>query len=82
MFLNLSRNPAQLLVTFNADLNVQDNKGNTALHYSIAFNNLAVMKLLVEKGASFEIKNHKVMILGILFDFFKKILSNNIFYRI
>jgi ankyrin repeat protein len=48
------------LVTFNANLNAQDNKGNTALHYSIAYNNVAVMKLLVEKGASLEIKNHKV----------------------
>ena len=54
------RNTAQLLVSFNANLNVQDKKGNTALHYSVAYNNAAVMKLLAEKGASLEIKNHKV----------------------
>ena len=55
-----SRDPAQLLVTFNARLNVQDSKGNTALHYCVAYNNLTCLEILVERGASVDIKNNKV----------------------
>lgn len=58
--LNSSRDPAQLLCTFNARINAQDNKGNTPLHYCIAYNNLEVMQVILSKGASMDIKNHKV----------------------
>jgi ankyrin repeat protein len=54
-----SRDPAQLLLTFSARMNVQDSKGNTPLHYCVAFNNVTVMKILLDKGASLDIKNHK-----------------------
>lgn len=56
-----SRDPAQLLLTFNARMNVQDNKGNTPLHYCVAFNNATVMKILLDNGASLDVKNHKGM---------------------
>lgn len=55
-----SRDPAQLLITFNASLNAQDSKGNTALHYCIAYNNLTCLEILIERGASVDIKNKKV----------------------
>lgn len=54
-----SRDPAQLLITFNSRLNAQDNKGNTPLHYCVAYNNSTVMKILLEKGASLDVKNNK-----------------------
>lgn len=56
-----SRDPAQLLITFNARMNVQDTKGNTPLHYCVAFNNATVMKILLDKGASLDVKNNKGM---------------------
>ena len=40
-------------------MNAQDNKGNTPLHYCVAYNNATVMKVLLEKGASLDIKNNK-----------------------
>lgn len=54
-----SRDPCQLLITFNARLNMQDSKGNTALHYCVAYNNMTCLEILVERGASMEIKNQK-----------------------
>ena len=54
-----NRDPAQLLITFNARLNAQDSKGNTALHYCVAFNNGHVMQVLLDKGASLDIVNKK-----------------------
>ncbi|CAF0707847.1 unnamed protein product [Brachionus calyciflorus] len=54
-----SRDPAQLLITFNANLNAQDSKGNTALHYCVAFNNATVMDILLKKGASLNVVNKK-----------------------
>ncbi|RNA14055.1 Palmitoyltransferase ZDHHC17, partial [Brachionus plicatilis] len=54
-----SRDPAQLLITFNANLNAQDSKGNTPLHYTVAFNNATVMDILLNKGASQNIPNNK-----------------------
>jgi palmitoyltransferase len=54
-----NRDPAQLLITFNARLNAQDPKGNTPLHYCVAFNNAAVMQVLLDKGASLDILNKK-----------------------
>jgi ankyrin repeat protein len=55
-----SRDPAQLLITFNARLNAQDAKGNTPLHYCVAYNNPTVMEILLNKGASLDIRNLKV----------------------
>jgi ankyrin repeat protein len=54
-----NRDPAQLLITFNARLNAQDSKGNTPLHYCVAFNNASVMHVLLDKGASLDIVNKK-----------------------
>lgn len=56
----ISRDPTQLLITFNARLNLQDTKGNTALHYCVAYNNFTCLEILIERGASVDIKNHKV----------------------
>ncbi len=39
---------------------MNSNKGNTPLHYAIAYNNIPVLKLLLEKGANLTIKNKKV----------------------
>jgi ankyrin repeat protein len=47
------------LITFNARLNAQDQNGNTALHYSVAFNNLKVLEILLLKGASVDVRNKK-----------------------
>lgn len=41
----------------NGDLNIQDNEGNTALHYCAEYNNLIIAKLLADKGARFDISN-------------------------
>jgi palmitoyltransferase ZDHHC13/17 len=55
-----SRDPAQLLLTFNAHINAQDPKGNTPLHYCVAYNNKQVSQLLLERGGvSLDIKNLK-----------------------
>lgn len=54
-----SRDPAQLFITFNARINAQDPKGNTALHYCVAYNNMTVMDILINRGASIDIKNNK-----------------------
>jgi hypothetical protein len=40
-------------------MNIQDPKGNTALHYCVAFNNMTVMQILLNRGASLDIKNNK-----------------------
>lgn len=47
------------MITFNANLNAQDSKGNTPLHYAVAFNNATVMDILLNKGASQNIPNNK-----------------------
>lgn len=56
-----SRDPTQLLITFNARVNAQDPKGNTALHYCVAYNNLTCLEVLIDRGASIDIKNAKVL---------------------
>ena len=41
------------------DINAQDYKGNTPLHYAVASENKDVVKLLIEEGADQNIENFK-----------------------
>ena len=41
----------------NGNLNIQDNEGNTGLHYCAEYNNLIIAKLLADKGARFDMSN-------------------------
>ena len=48
---------AGLLVEYKGDVNGQDNlSGNVPIHYAIDFENMKLLKLLIEKGASIDIK--------------------------
>ncbi|NBZ94833.1 MAG: ankyrin repeat domain-containing protein [Proteobacteria bacterium] len=42
-----------------ANINAQNDAGNTALHYTARFGRLNICKLLLEKGADVHIKNMK-----------------------
>ena len=48
-----------LLIREGANLNTQNQEGNTPLHYAIAYNMSAIVDLLVESGAKETIKNKK-----------------------
>ena len=47
----------QLLQTSMVDINVQDVKGNTALHYAAINGDVNVCKALIDQGASIDITN-------------------------
>lgn len=53
--------PMRFLLKFNPSLNAVDNvQKNTALHWAIASGNTSAVDLLLEAGASLDIKNVKV----------------------
>lgn len=53
--------PMKFLLKFNPFLNAVDNvQKNTALHWAIASGNTSAVDLLLEAGASLDIKNLKV----------------------
>lgn len=47
---------AQELLNYGASINAQDRKGTTALMYAVSNNNLAMVKLLLEKNADISLK--------------------------
>ena len=48
-----------LLCSMSADVNLQDEKGNTALHYASENNSSALMEILINSGAKLNILNKK-----------------------
>ena len=49
----------KFLVKHNADLNAQDNLGNSALHYAAKSGHVEIVAALLKKGAKTNIKNKK-----------------------
>src|SRR5690606_30144404 len=47
-----------ILLKYNINLNLQDNKCNTALMYAIENNNIKFVKILLKKGANLHLKNN------------------------
>lgn len=47
----------QFLINYNADLNISDPNGKTALHYAVVFNAQAIVKILLDAGAKFDLKD-------------------------
>lgn len=50
-------NIAKLLIECGADINLQDDYGNTALHYAISYNREKIVKLLLDNHADINIKD-------------------------
>lgn len=50
----------QIFLTYNASVNLQDDDGNTALHYSMEIDNWPIVEILLKHGASADIKNNRV----------------------
>lgn len=48
-----------LLLTHNAEIEAQDGKGNTCLHYASAWGNLKAVRLLIQNGADPLARNHE-----------------------
>lgn len=58
--------PTKFLLKFNPSLNAVDNvQKNTALHWAITSGNISAVDLLLEAGASMDIKNVKVKFLAL-----------------
>lgn len=53
------RGAMEKLLRVNANVNQQDKEGQTPLFEAVAVKNIALAKLLVEKGASFELRDDK-----------------------
>ncbi|AXK60896.1 ankyrin repeat domain-containing protein [Candidatus Chromulinivorax destructor] len=49
----------QFLLDLQADINIQDKRGNTPVHRAVINNNKSVIALLLEKGADVNIANNK-----------------------
>lgn len=50
---------AQVLINAGADINFQDERGDTALHMAGYFGDLARVKFLIERGADINLKDHQ-----------------------
>jgi len=48
-----------LLIENNANLNLTDKNGTTALHYAVMFRNYDIIKLLLEADADFNLKDNR-----------------------
>ena len=49
----------QVLIENGADVNIQNNRGDTALIFAIELSNKNAVKLLIEKGANVNVINNK-----------------------
>ncbi|XP_058123817.1 uncharacterized protein LOC131281807 [Anopheles ziemanni] len=49
----------ELLLDHGAELNAQDEKGNTALHYAFEENQIELVELLIERGADLKLRNNE-----------------------
>lgn len=64
-FIPPRQEPTKFLLKFNPSLNAVDNvQKNTALHWAITSGNISAVDLLLEAGASMDIKNVKVQFLA------------------
>lgn len=52
---------SQIFLTYGASVNIQDQDGNTALHYCVEIDNWPILELLLKNGASVDIKNNRVI---------------------
>ena len=52
-------NSVIFLLSLGLDPNIQDNYGFTALHYAVKYNNIRIIKKLLQKGADGKIKENK-----------------------
>ena len=50
---------AKLLIKKGANLDIKDNKGNTALMIAILLKNYEIIKLLIDRGADLSIRNNQ-----------------------
>ena len=51
---------SQIFLTYDASVNLQDDDGNTALHYCMQIDNWPILEILLKYGASADIKNNRV----------------------
>lgn len=54
--------PTRLLISLGASVIIQDNNGNTALHWAVDARNVSAISLLLDKNASLDVENAKVLI--------------------
>lgn len=54
--LELSRH---LITKYGANINIQDNEGNTPLHYAVLCEERTLITMLIEHGADMNIKNNE-----------------------
>lgn len=48
----------EYLVHHNADMNISDANGKTALHYAVVFNSYDIVEFLIKAGAKFDLKDN------------------------
>lgn len=52
----------QIFLTYDAKTNIQDQEGNTALHYCVEVDNWLIIEILLKYGSNPDIKNKRVRI--------------------
>lgn len=63
IFKILKRNSmGQIFLTYDAKTNIQDQEGNTALHYCVEVDNWLIIEILLKYGSNPDIKNKRVRI--------------------
>lgn len=49
----------EYLIQHNADMNISDANGKTALHYAVVFNSYEIVEFLIKAGAKFDLKDNR-----------------------
>ena len=49
----------KMLLDLDADVDIVDANGNTALHYAVRFSYVEIIRLLIAKGADIELEDNK-----------------------
>ncbi|CAL2083303.1 ANK_REP_REGION domain-containing protein [Tenacibaculum sp. 190524A05c] len=49
----------EYLVQHNADMDISDANGKTALHYAVVFNSYEIVEFLIKSGAKFDLKDNR-----------------------